>query len=66
MDMAKKARLVLAGFPEVRKSSVRSARPDDGSDASGFYNNEFFGDLRPREQCAISDKRCAMPCALEV
>jgi cobalt-zinc-cadmium resistance protein CzcA len=25
-------------------------RPDDGSDASGFYNTEFFVDLRPRSE----------------
>ena len=25
-------------------------RPDDGSDASGFYNTEFFVDLLPRSE----------------
>jgi cobalt-zinc-cadmium resistance protein CzcA len=48
--MAKKARLVLANFPEVTQVVSQVGRPDDGSDASGFYNTEFFVDLRPRGQ----------------
>ena len=47
--MAKKARLVLANFPEVKQVISQVGRPDDGSDASGFYNTEFFVDLYPRE-----------------
>ncbi len=49
MDMANRARLILADFPEVRQVISQVGRPDDGSDASGFYNTEFFVDLRPRE-----------------
>ncbi len=48
--MAKRARLVLAGFPEVKQVISQVGRPDDGSDASGFYNTEFFVDLHPREE----------------
>jgi cobalt-zinc-cadmium resistance protein CzcA len=47
--MAKRARLVLADFPEVKQVVSQVGRPDDGSDASGFYNTEFFVDLRQRE-----------------
>jgi heavy metal efflux system protein len=50
MDLANKARLVLAGFPEVKQVVSQVGRPDDGSDASGFYNTEFFVDLLPREE----------------
>src|ERR1700728_3282514 len=50
ISMAQKARLVLANFPEVKQVISQVGRPDDGSDASGFYNTEFFVDLRPREQ----------------
>ncbi|MGZ4788944.1 MAG: efflux RND transporter permease subunit [Terriglobales bacterium] len=50
IDMAKRARIVLADFPEVVQVVSQVGRPDDGSDASGFYNTEFFVDLRPREQ----------------
>ena len=40
----------LAEFPEVTQVVSQVGRPDDGSDASGFYNTEFFVDLRPRAQ----------------
>jgi cobalt-zinc-cadmium resistance protein CzcA len=50
MDMSKQARLVLADFPEVTQVVSQVGRPDDGTDASGFYNTEFFVDLRPREK----------------
>src|ERR1700684_1923310 len=50
IDLANKARLVLAGFPEVTRIVSQVGRPDDGSDASGFYNTEFFVDLLPREK----------------
>ncbi len=49
IDLAKQVRLVLADFPEVKQVVSQLGRPDDGSDASGFYNTEFFVDLRPRE-----------------
>ncbi len=50
IDMARRARLMLAEFPEVKQVISQVGRPDDGSDASGFYNTEFFVDLRPREE----------------
>ncbi len=46
--LAKQARLALANFPEVKQVVSQVGRPDDGSDASGFYNTEFFVDLLPR------------------
>jgi len=48
--LSKQARLVLANFPEVRQVVSQVGRPDDGSDASGFYNTEFFVDLLPRSK----------------
>jgi cobalt-zinc-cadmium resistance protein CzcA len=50
IDLAKKARLIIAGYPEVTQVVSQVGRPDDGSDASGFYNTEFFVDLLPREK----------------
>jgi cobalt-zinc-cadmium resistance protein CzcA len=43
-----RARLTFASFPEVTQVVSQVGRPDDGSDASGFYNTEYFVDLRPR------------------
>ncbi len=48
--LAKQVRLVLADFPEVKQVVSQVGRPDDGSDASGFYNTEFFVDLLPRSK----------------
>jgi heavy metal efflux system protein len=48
--MAKQVRLVLANYPEVKQVVSQVGRPDDGSDASGFYNTEFFVDLIPRSE----------------
>jgi cobalt-zinc-cadmium resistance protein CzcA len=50
IDVANRARLILAGFPEVTQVVSQVGRPDDGSDASGFYNTEFFVDLLPRSK----------------
>jgi heavy metal efflux system protein len=48
IDLARKARRILASFPEAKQVVSQVGRPDDGSDASGFYNTEFFVDLWPR------------------
>ena len=50
------ARLAFAGFPEVTQVVSQVGRPDDGSDASGFYNTEYFVDLRPRSQWRVQFK----------
>jgi len=48
IDVMNRARLTFASFPEVTQVVSQVGRPDDGSDASGFYNTEYFVDLRPR------------------
>jgi heavy metal efflux system protein len=48
MALSRAARRALAHFPEVKQIVSQVGRPDDGSDASGFYNTEFFVDLWPR------------------
>ena len=44
------ARLVLASFPEVTQVVSQTGRPDDGTDTTGFFNTEYFVDLKPKEQ----------------
>jgi cobalt-zinc-cadmium resistance protein CzcA len=44
------ARLVLAGFPEVTQVISQVGRPDDGTDDTGFFNTEYFVDLKPKAQ----------------
>lgn len=50
IELSRVARRALAGFPEVKQIVSQVGRPDDGSDASGFYNTEFFVDLLPRSK----------------
>ena len=40
-------RRVIKGFPEVETVISQHGRPDDGTDATGFFNAEFFVPLQP-------------------
>ena len=42
------ARLALTAFPEVTVSVSQVGRPDDGTDITGFFNTEYFVDLKPK------------------
>ena len=44
------ARLMLAAFPEAKQVVSQVGRPDDGTDTTGFFNTEYFVDLKPKEQ----------------
>jgi heavy metal efflux system protein len=44
------ARVILASFPEVTEVVSQVGRPDDGTDTTGFFNTEYFVDLKPKEQ----------------
>jgi heavy metal efflux system protein len=57
ISLAQRARSVLANFPEVKQVVSQVGRPDDGSDASGFYNTEFFVDLLPRSRWRAQFRR---------
>jgi heavy metal efflux system protein len=48
--VANQARVTLASFPEVTVSTSQVGRPDDGTDATGFFNTEFFVDLKPKKE----------------
>jgi heavy metal efflux system protein len=45
-----KARVILAAFPEVKQVVSHVGRPDDGTDTTGFFNTEYFVDLKPKDQ----------------
>src|SRR5262249_30868405 len=40
-------RAAIGGFPEVESVVSQHGRPDDGTDAAGFFNAEFFAPLKP-------------------
>jgi cobalt-zinc-cadmium resistance protein CzcA len=48
--LANQARVTLASFPEVTTATSQVGRPDDGTDTTGFFNTEYFVDLKPKEQ----------------
>jgi cobalt-zinc-cadmium resistance protein CzcA len=48
--LANQARIVLASFPEVTVATSQVGRPDDGTDTTGFFNTEYFVDLKPKKQ----------------
>jgi cobalt-zinc-cadmium resistance protein CzcA len=46
--VANQTRAILASFPEVKQVVSQVGRPDDGTDATGFFNTEYFVDLKPK------------------
>ncbi len=48
--IAPKVRDILSSFPEVTTVASELGRPDDGTDPTGFFNAEFFVDLKPYSQ----------------
>jgi cobalt-zinc-cadmium resistance protein CzcA len=50
IDFSNKARLVMASFPEVTQVISQTGRPDDGTDTAGFFNTEYFVDLKRKEE----------------
>ena len=71
--IAPKVRDILHAFPEVTTVSSELGRPDDGTDATGFFNVEFYVGLKPYGQwngayrsksaliAAINQKLAAFP-----
>jgi heavy metal efflux system protein len=43
------ARVAFARFPEVTQVVSQVGRSDDGTDPTGFFNTEYFIDLKPRK-----------------
>jgi cobalt-zinc-cadmium resistance protein CzcA len=48
--VANQARVVLCSFPEVPQCTSQVGRPDDGTDNTGFFNTEYFVDLKPKDR----------------
>lgn len=53
MPLVKRMREILLHHPEVITVVSQHGRPDDGSDASGFNNAEFFVPLKPFDEWAV-------------
>jgi cobalt-zinc-cadmium resistance protein CzcA len=48
VDVMNRTRVILASFPEVTQVASQVGRPDDGTDTTGFFNTEYFVDLKPK------------------
>ncbi|MBS1760678.1 MAG: efflux RND transporter permease subunit [Bacteroidetes bacterium] len=49
-DIANKMRRIILSFPEVKQVMSQTGRPNDGTDATGFYNIEFHVDIFPKNE----------------
>ncbi len=47
VEVADQVRAILMTFPQVKNAVSQTGRPDDGTDVTGFYNNEFDVILYP-------------------
>ena len=50
VDFTNRARIVMASFPEVTDVVSQTGRPDDGTDTTGFFDTEYFVDLKPKKE----------------
>lgn len=50
VTLANQMRRKLAAYPEVRQVLSQTGRPNDGTDATGFYNIEFHVDIYPEKE----------------
>lgn len=48
-EVANQIRSLLMQFPQVKIVVSQTGRPDDGTDVTGFYNNEFHVTLYPED-----------------
>ena len=64
-DYVNGIRKLIATFPEVEIVTSQHGRPDDGTDATGFFNAEFFVPLRPEAVAVKDDLTSRLLAALE-
>jgi cobalt-zinc-cadmium resistance protein CzcA len=50
IEFTNQARRIMASFPEVTQVVSQTGRPDDGTDTAGFFNTEYFVDLKRKEK----------------
>jgi len=50
IDITNRLRVIMCSYPEVSKVLTQTGRPDDGTDATGFFNIEFNIALKPQDE----------------
>ncbi len=58
-------REILMSFPQVTTVANELGRPDDGTDPTGFYNNEFYVGLKPYNDAAWKGEIHTKPLLIE-
>ena len=58
-------RNILMSFPQVTTVANELGRPDDGTDPTGFFNNEFYVGLKPYNDSAWKGKIHSKPELIE-
>src|SRR5262247_1940118 len=49
-QLINKMRRVFTAYPEVTSVVSQLGRPEDGTEATGYFNGEFFVNLKPRKE----------------
>lgn len=57
-------RKLIAGRPEVESVVSQHGRPDDGTDAAGFFNAEFFAPLKPSKDWPDNESKDELTASL--
>jgi len=55
--LANEMRRIFLSFDEVKQVMSQTGRPNDGTDATGFYNIEFHVDIKPEEDWKIKETK---------
>lgn len=50
VNMANQLRAKVSSFPEIKEVLTQTGRPNDGTDATGFYNIELFVKMYPEKE----------------
>jgi len=57
VKLANEMRSIFLSFSEVKQVMSQTGRPNDGTDATGFYNIEFHVDIYPQDQWARHESK---------
>jgi cobalt-zinc-cadmium resistance protein CzcA len=50
LAISNKARIILSSYPEVTEVVDQIGRPDDGTDWTGFFDTEYFVNLKQKDE----------------
>src|SRR6201746_2032889 len=55
--LSNEMRKIFLSFDEVKQVMSQTGRPNDGTDATGFYNIEFHVDIYPQDQWKLKETK---------